>query len=608
MPKRENPLVIQSDYTVLLEVDNPDFEEARAALGTFAELLKSPEYFHTYRITPISLWNAAASKVTVEQVLQQLEQYSKYDIPANVKHGIADYMRRYGRLKLLSGGVGVDSSAGNTGGGSASPDGNTAGTEGLILQADDALLMSEIRSIKTVAALLGAKIDSRSCQIFLFNRGLLKSSLIAAGFPVEDLAGYGTGDALTIEIAARDPEGKTFALREYQKQAVESFHAGGRAEGGSGVIVMPCGSGKTIVGIGVMAKLQAETLILSTNITAVRQWIEELCEKTTLARTLIGEYTGEQKQIMPVTITTYQMLTHRASTDEDFPHMALFNRRNWGLIIYDEVHLLPAPVFRVTAGLQSRRRLGLTATLIREDGREGEVFSLIGPKKYDAPWKSLERQGWIAAAICREIRVPLDPEYRLTYVAADRRNQFRVASENPQKAEILQTILQRHQEDRVLIIGQYLSQLEEIAGLIGAPLITGRTNQSERDRLYDAFRNGDQSILVVSKVANFAVDLPDANVAIQISGTFGSRQEEAQRLGRILRPKNGERDSATAGASAGGTAYFYTLVSRDTIEVDFAMKRQLFLVEQGYEYHILEVEDFSSAKDQAGGGGSGCSG
>lgn len=597
MTNRENPLVIQSDYTVLLEVDNPNFEEARAVLSTFAELLKSPEYFHTYRITPISLWNAAAGKVAVELVLQQLEQYSKYDIPVNVKHGIADYMRRYGRLKLLS-----------------------SGTGGLVLQADDALLMAEIRSIKTVAALLGVKVDSQSCQISLFNRGLLKSALISAGFPVEDLAGYSAGDPLTIEIAAKASGEKSFALREYQKQAVESFYAGGRPEGGSGVIVMPCGSGKTIVGIGVMAKLQTETLILSTNITAVRQWIEELCEKTTLNRELIGEYTGEQKQIMPVTITTYQMMTHRTSTDEDFPHMTLFNHRNWGLIIYDEVHLLPAPVFRVTAGLQARRRLGLTATLIREDGREGEVFSLIGPKKYDAPWKSLEKQGWIAAALCREIRVPLDPEYRLTYVAADRRNQFRVASENPQKAEVLQEILQRHREDRVLIIGQYLSQLETIAELTGAPLITGRTNQSERDRLYDAFRSGDISVLAVSKVANFAVDLPDANVAIQISGTFGSRQEEAQRLGRILRPKNGGSNSASAGDSAGasasvssgdsagGTAHFYTLVSRDTIEVDFAMKRQLFLVEQGYEYHILEVEDFISAKERAGGGGHGSSG
>lgn len=603
MSRRENPLVIQSDYTVLLEVDNPNFEEARAVLSTFAELLKSPEYFHTYQITPISLWNAAASKVTVEHVLQQLEQYSKYDIPVNVRHGIADYMRRYGRLKLLSGGAG------------AAAGGATGAGGGLILQADDALLMAEIRSIKAVTALLGTKIDGRSCQISLFNRGLLKSTLISAGFPVEDLGGYSAGDALAIEIATQAPGGGSFALREYQQQAVESFYAGGRPEGGSGVIVMPCGSGKTIVGIGVMTKLQTETLILSTNITAVRQWIEELCEKTTLPRELIGEYTGEQKQIMPVTITTYQMLTHRTSTDEDFPHMALFNRRNWGLIIYDEVHLLPAPVFRVTAGLQARRRLGLTATLIREDGREGEVFSLIGPKKYDAPWKSLEKQGWIAAALCREIRVPLDPEYRLTYVAADRRNQFRVASENPQKAEILQEILQRHRKDRVLIIGQYLSQLEEIAKLTGAPLITGRTNQSERDHLYDAFRSGTISILVVSKVANFAVDLPDANVAIQISGTFGSRQEEAQRLGRILRPKNEGCRGGAGGEedSAGGTAYFYTLVSRDTIEVDFAMKRQLFLVEQGYEYHILEMEEFSAAKEQTnqssnGGGGYGCSG
>lgn len=565
MSDRANPLIVQGDWTVLLEVDNPLFEEARDALARFAELEKSPEHFHTYRISPLSLWNAAASGVTGDEVLGTLTRYGRYEVPANISHDILDYIKRYGRLRLVR------------------------REGGLVLAADDRPLFVEVSRVKGVAPLLGQPINDHSAAVPEANRGLLKSALLVAGFPVEDLAGYKQGENLPMRLRATTLGGRPFVMRDYQRLAVDSFYSGGGIHGGSGVIVMPCGAGKTIVGIGVMAALQTAALILSTNTTAVRQWIQELLDKTDLAPDQVGEYTGDTKQVRPVTVTTYQMLTYRTSDDEEFPHMALFNRRDWGLIIYDEVHLLPAPVFRATAGLQARRRLGLTATLIREDGREGEVFSLIGPKRYDAPWKVLERQGWIATAVCCEIRVPLDDEHRIAYAAADRRRQFRVAAENPKKLEVLQRLLRHHQGDRTLIIGQYISQLTAIAELVGAPLITGAVPQDERERLYDGFRRGTIPVLVVSKVANFAVDLPDANVALQVSGTFGSRQEEAQRLGRVLRPKSAH----------GGKAHFYSLVTRQTVEGEFAMKRQLFLVEQGYEYHIVDEEDF----DPAGLGG-----
>lgn len=566
MPDRSHPLIVQSDRTVLVEVDNPAFEEARDALARFAEIEKSPEHFHTYRISPLSLWNAASSGITTEEVIDTLYRYGRFDVPGSIAHDIRDYMGRYGRLKLVARG------------------------DGLALTADDPFVLIEVSRQKAVASLLGPRIDDHTYEVPAMHRGLLKSALVEAGFPAEDLAGYTDGESLPLRIRS-DSRGRPFHMRDYQCQAVDGFYAGGGPHGGSGVVVMPCGAGKTVVGIGVMARLQAATLILTTNTTAVRQWAQELLDKTTLAPDQIGEYTGESKQIRPVTITTYQMLTYRPSTDDAFPHMAIFNRRDWGLVIYDEVHLLPAPVFRVTAGLQARRRLGLTATLIREDGREGEVFSLIGPKRYDAPWKTLEREGWIAAAQCAEIRIALDQRLRLTYAAAERRNQFRVASENPRKLAVLERLLALHQGDQILVIGQYITQIEEAARQIGAPLITGKVPQSEREELYRAFRSGEIPILVVSKVANFAVDLPDANVAIQISGTFGSRQEEAQRLGRVLRPK-----------ASGGPAHFYTLVTRQTVETDFAMKRQLFLVEQGYEYCIVDEEDFSRLAGSEGGG------
>lgn len=558
MLNRANPLIVQSDWTVLLEVDNPLFEEARDALARFAELEKSPEHFHTYRISPLSLWNAASSGVTGDDVLDTLGRYGRYDVPANIAHDVLDYIKRYGRLKLVR------------------DDGQ------LVVTAEDPYLFHEVSRLKSVSPLLGTPRDDRSAAVPEINRGLLKSALVSAGFPVEDLAGYVEGERLPLALAEVTRGGRAFDMRNYQRQAVSRFYSEGGIHGGSGVIVMPCGAGKTVVGIGVMAALQTATLILSTNTTAVRQWIQELVDKTDLDPDQVGEYTGDTKQIRPVTVTTYQMLTYRSAADEDFPHMTLFNRRDWGLIIYDEVHLLPAPVFRVTAGLQARRRLGLTATLIREDGREGEVFSLIGPKRYDAPWKVLERQGWIATAVCCEIRIPFDDQNRIAYAAADRRHQFRVAAENPRKIEVLQRLLQYHQGDRILIIGQYITQLTAIAEQVGAPLITGSVPQDEREILYGGFRRGSIPVLVVSKVANFAVDLPDANVAIQVSGTFGSRQEEAQRLGRVLRPKS----------SRGGEAHFYTLVTRQTVEGEFAMKRQLFLVEQGYEYHIVDEEDF----------------
>lgn len=567
MPGRDNPVIVQSDRTVLLEVDNPLFEEARDALGRFAELEKSPEHFYTYRISPISLWNAAASGFGVDEILAALNRYGRYEVPANVVHDIADYVSRYGRLKLLG------------------------GETGLILSASDPYLLTEVTRLKGVQPFLGPAIDSQTVRVPELNRGLLKSALVSAGFPVEDLAGFVEGEHLPVRLLPISHRGRAFGLREYQQQAVDAFSAGGGLHGGSGVVVMPCGAGKTVVGIGVMARQQTATLILSTNTTAVRQWIEEILDKTDIPSDHVGEYTGDTKQVCPVTVTTYQMLTYRPSTEEEFPHMVLFNRRDWGLIIYDEVHLLPAPVFRATAGLQARRRLGLTATLIREDGREGEVFSLIGPKRYDAPWKVLERQGWIATAICTEIRIALDGKQRLVYAAAERRHQFRVAAENPHKMDVLEHLLARHRGEQILVIGQYLTQLEEASLRFGAPIITGKVPQEERQRLYDGFKQGQVPVLIVSKVANFAVDLPDASVAIQISGTFGSRQEEAQRLGRVLRPKSG-----------GGEAHFYTLVTRQTVENEFAMKRQLFLVEQGYEYQIVEEEDLDWMAEGGGPG------
>jgi DNA excision repair protein ERCC-3 len=520
-------------------------------------LQKSPEHVHTYRITPLSLWNAAASGMTAQSILDALWAYSKYVVPPIVAREITDYVARYGRVWLER------------------RDG------ALTLCFTDELTALECTSHPMVRPFLVSHAGDRAFFISEGDRGHVKQALTKIGYPVKDVAGYAEGTHFPIRLRQRAVSGKPFSLRTYQDKAIHAFHAAGSASGGSGIVVLPCGAGKTAIGMGVMAQLQCETLILATNIVAVRQWIDELVDKTEVNRSDIGEYTGEAKEIRPITITTYQILTHRRAQDEDYPHFRLFSSKNWGLIVYDEVHLLPAPVFRITAGLQATRRLGLTATLVREDGQEEDVFSLIGPKKFDMPWRDLERQGWIAAAQCHEIRVRMPDDARLDYAIADPRQKFRIASENPAKDDLVRRLLSRHASDQVLIIGQYLDQLDRIAGELGAPLITGKTPNATRESLYHEFREGNLKVLVVSKVANFAIDLPDANVAIQISGTFGSRQEEAQRLGRVLRPKKN-----------GGQASFYSLVTAETKDQDFAAKRQLFLTEQGYYYRIWDASEF----------------
>jgi DNA excision repair protein ERCC-3 len=556
LPSPSNPIIVQGDKSILLEVQNERYEEARDALARFAELEKSPEYIHTYRITPLSLWNAASSGLSAAEILAALEAFSKYGLPSNVTRDIEEYVGRYGRVKLIREG------------------------ENLVLTSDDAALMVEILNHKKTQIHLRERLDARRALIAPGRRGHLKQALLQIGYPAEDLAGYAPGDDLPIALRQSTMSGKPFRLRHYQTEAAEVFHASGSARGGSGVIVLPCGAGKTIVGMAAMAELQTSTLILTPNTVAVRQWMSELVDKTLLTEDLIGEYSGLQKDIRPVTVSTYQILTYRKRGSEEFPHFGLFSARNWGLIIYDEVHLLPAPVFRITAEIQARRRLGLTATLVREDGMEGDVFSLIGPQKYNVPWKDLEKQGWIATAICHEIRVPLDESARMEYALAPQRQKYSVAAHNPRKLPILQSILERHVGESILVIGMYLDQLDKLAARLNAPLITGATPVPEREKLYEQFRSGEVKILVVSKVANFSIDLPDASVAIEISGTFGSRQEEAQRLGRILRPK-----------SDGVMAHFYTIVTRETVDQTFAANRQRFLTEQGYKYEILYEDE-----------------
>jgi DNA excision repair protein ERCC-3 len=551
----ELPLIVQSDRTILLEAQHPLFAEVRQALSGFAELIKSPEYIHTYRITPLSLWNAAAGGLTAEQVTGVLSTYSKYGVPPSIVREIAETMGRYGLIRLEKDG------------------------DHLLLTGDDVPLLAELTGYKAVSSLLEGQVNPAVWRVKPYARGLIKQELIRLGYPVQDVAGYTSGEACHVALREVTASGRPFALRPYQQEAVDAFHAAGAATGGSGVLVLPCGAGKTIIGLGAICQLQTATLILTTNTTSVRQWIAELIDKTDLDPSQIGEYTGERKEVKPITVATYQILTYRSKADDSYRHMRLFSEREWGLVIYDEVHLLPAPVFRVTSGIQATRRLGLTATLVREDGREEDVFTLIGPKKYEMPWKALEEQGWIAEARCQEIRLPFEANGREAYARANARQKFRIAAENPRKLQVVRHLLERHADDRVLIIGQYVGQLQQLAEALNLPLITGKVPEKEREALYRQFKRGEITRLAVSKVANFAVDLPDANVAIQISGTFGSRQEEAQRLGRILRPK--ERDNA---------AYFYTLVTRDTREQEFALHRQLFLVEQGYHYDVIEMD------------------
>ncbi|GAC1350732.1 MAG: helicase-associated domain-containing protein [Ktedonobacteraceae bacterium] len=551
----DNPIIVQSDKSILLEVDHPLHAEARDALAQFAELEKSPEHIHTYRLSPLSLWNAAAGGMSAEMVLELLTHYSKYAIPMNIAVDIREYMNRYGRIKLIRDG------------------------DALLLTSTDTALMAEISHHKRTQPYLIRQLDSHTIQVDASRRGHIKQALIHIGFPAEDLAGYTDGSPLPMRLRSITPQGAEFQPRAYQYAAAATFYAGGAPSGGSGVVVLPCGAGKTIVGLAAMADIQRATLILSPNTIAVRQWIAEIIDKTDVPPEMIGEYTGDRKDICPITVSTYQILTYRRSEEEDFPHFSLFSSFDWGLIIYDEVHLLPAPVFRITAEIQARRRLGLTATLVREDGREADVFSLIGPKKYDVPWRELERQGWIATAECHEIRVSMTEEEQLNYAVAEEREKYRMAAESPAKFPVTHYLAERHRDDQVLIIGQYIDQLKILADELKAPLLTGKTPNRQREKLYDQFRRGELKRLVVSKVANFAIDLPDANVAIQVSGTFGSRQEEAQRLGRILRPK-----------SDGGLAYFYSIVTRDTRDQEFSANRQLFLTEQGYRYVIEDAE------------------
>jgi len=564
-----NPLIIQGDRSILLDAHAPRSAEARAALIPFAELEKSPEHLHAYRITPLSLWNAASAGFTPEGIAGTLDDLARFPVPPAVNKWIIETMGRFGKIRLVP-----------------APSANFAdldpSAESLLLVAATSMIYRELAASKVMAKYLVPEPGTDfSFRLALLNRGTVKQELLKLGWPVKDEAPLRDGDPLEISLRESCASGAPLVIRDYQKEAAAALVGDHGPGTGFGTIVLPCGAGKTVVGMAVMSLLKTNTLILTTNVAAVHQWIGELLDKTGLSPDDIGEYSGDSKEIKPVTVATYQILTWRASKDGNFPHFSIFRARAWGLIIYDEVHLLPAPVFRVTAELQAVRRLGLTATLVREDGCEGDVFSLVGPKRYDVPWKDLEAQGWIATARCTEIRVEISPDREIEYAVANQREKYRIASENPAKTPVVNALLSRHSGDSVLVIGQYLDQLEEIARHLGAPIITGKTPNIERDRIYGAFRAGEMKTIVVSKVANFAIDLPDASVAIQISGTFGSRQEEAQRLGRILRPK--EKDS-----------HFYTIVTSQTVEEEFAANRQKFLAEQGYEYSIIRWEEDSS--------------
>lgn len=577
----DKPLIVQSDKTLLLEVNNPYFEEARNELGMFADLEKSPEYMHFYRISPLSLWNAASSKITYDEICDTLIKYSKYEIPQNVLVDIRAQISRYGKVQLVKEIFSLEDKKegeGPQGESSEKKDAN----ERLAITSQEAVYIKEISSHKTIMPFIEEKVGPNKFYIKPNTRGFIKQALIKIGYPVEDLAGYEDGDPYNFELLDKTGRGKNFIIRDYQKSSIDVFYMDGKIDGGSGVIVLPCGAGKTIVGIGVINKIRMETLILVTNTLSIRQWHQELLDKTDIKAEDIGEYSGEKKEIKPITIATYNILTYRKKKGEDFTHFHLFTKKNWGLIIYDEVHLLPAPVFRMTSEIQAKRRLGLTATLIREDGLEEDVFSLIGPKKYDVPWKELEKKAWIAQAACVEIRIPMDPGLRLKYATASDRDKFRIASENHAKIELAQYIVDYFPDANILIIGQYIQQLERFASHFKYPLITGKVPTREREVLYDEFRKGHIKVLIVSKVANFSIDLPDANIAIQISGTFGSRQEEAQRLGRILRPKETGENKAS----------FFSLVTADSVEERFAENRQRFLAEQGYNYSIYNQKDF----------------
>lgn len=578
----ENPLIVQSDRTLLLDVHAPLAEECRDALIPFAELIKSPEHLHTYQVTPLSLWNAASAGFSSDMAIETLKKYSRYDVPQAVEVWVKDTAERFGKLRLVPGPV-LEAE-------------NGVKEEYLYLVSNSPFVFKEIESnafakkflvpceyeMPAESQTVLSENEKKFCfKLNLTDRGILKQNLIKIGWPVKDDVPLVDGAPLEISLREETLSGKNFDVREYQQNAAASL-VGDKGPGtGFGTIVLPCGAGKTIVGMQLMSILKTNTLIVTTNISAVHQWIDELLDKTNLTSDQIAEYTGESKSIKPVTVATYQILTWRPEKDGPYPHFSLFRSNNWGLIIYDEVHMLPAPVFRVAAEIQAVRRVGLTATLIREDGCEGHVFSLVGPKRFDVPWKELEKSRWIATAECIEVRIPLEQGKEIEYAVAGNREKHRIASENNLKLGIVQELVEKYTEDKILVIGQYLKQLNEIASILKVPIVTGKTPNSERDKIFAGFRNGSIKVLVVSKVANFAIDLPDASMAIQVSGTFGSRQEEAQRLGRILRPK--ER-----------TSRFFTLITKDTVEEEFGNNRQKFLAEQGYSYRIIRYENSAS--------------
>ena len=643
-----NPLIVQSDRTLLLDVHAPKANECRNALIPFAELERSPEHLHTYRLTPLSLWNANAAGFSPDDAVKVLHDFARYDVPQSVEMWIKETAGRFGKLRLvpapwiivnaeckmqnaesqgevspsatiplttpeeseqaqpspLRSGISATPSTGDTP--VTPPSDEGIKIEYLYLVTESIPVFKEIaasligRKYLTVCEYVEPQDDfmkqtvvtedekAHCFRLNLTDRGTIKQELLRMGWPVKDDVPMIDGEPLEINLRQKTLSGRDFVLRQYQKEAAQAI-VGDKGPGtGFGTIVLPCGAGKTIVGMTVMDLLKTSTLIVTTNISAVHQWIDELVDKTNLTRDDIAEYTGENKTIKPVTVATYQILTWRPEKDGPYPHFSLFRKRNWGLIVYDEVHTLPAPVFRVAAEIQAIRRVGLTATLVREDGCEGHVFSLVGPKRYDVPWKDLESSGFIATAECIEVRIDLGEEKEIEYAVSDLRKKHRIASENPKKPEFVKTLVEKSPNDKILVIGQYLSQLDELSKMLGCPIITGKTPSEERDKIYADFRSGAIRVLVVSKVANFAIDLPDASMAIQVSGTFGSRQEEAQRLGRILRPK--ERKSR-----------FFTLITRNTVEEEFGSNRQKFLAEQGYQYRLLRCKEASELSEQLDG-------
>ena len=537
--------IVQSDKTVLIELAHPGAEDARHDISLFADLERAPEHIHTYRITRLAVWNAEAAGHTAEEMIGLLSAHSRFPLPDNVVADITDWVSRCGRVELV----------------------RPEGSDEITLRGDEAI-MAEVTAHKKIAPHLTQRLSATEVTISPLARGIIKQELLKIGWPANDTAGFIEGVPWPMTLDTSD-----WVMRDYQQRAVDRFHAQG-----SGVVVLPCGAGKTVVGAGVMAEVGQYTLILVTTHQAARQWQRELVARTTLSADDVGFYQGAAGDIRPVTIATYSMIT--AKRGGEFRHLGVVSETAWGLVVYDEVHLLPAPVFHLTSTLQATRRLGLTATLVREDGREGDVFSLIGPKRFDAAWKDLEKGGYLAPAECIEVRVEMPPSDRLHYATLDDRARYRYAATHEVKDHVVSALVDAHRGEQILVMGVYLDQLERVAGVLDAPLMAGDTPDAKREQLLEDFRTGRLSTLVVSKVANFSIDLPEASVAIQMAGTFGSRQEEAQRLGRIVRPK-----------ADGRPATFYSVVTRDTADQDFAANRQRFLTEQGYRYRVGTADD-----------------